>query len=161
VTQVKILAVFLALGLMAGVATAENYNLDIPARGRGGIPQDFYPNIEGTPRPVTVKYTVAKGDTADIDFDPDGCPGWFHLVIPAEATLVRGLIVFSEADDLASTATTQTYSWGDTVGFYIGEALFDEWFHVSGWDKVEARLVGSGNGLVDVYYWAELFTDSE
>ena len=152
-----LIAAILAL-FMAGSAGAENYNLNIPANtGEGGV-HDFFPSLADAWTQGVI-YTTTEGDSADVSFNPAGIPGWLHVTIPEEATLTRGRIVFKEADDLAAPWSTQTYTWGDTVNFYIGETLFDEWFRVSGWDEVEIRLVGSAPGFVDVYCWAELYTD--
>lgn len=157
----KVLAVVLGVALMAGVACAENVTIDAPPKTMSSGVPDFFPYIEGD-RTVDATYsTLTFPDTIDVDIDPTGIPGWLHIVIPEEATLTRGRIVFTVPSSSPSFTTAPTYAIGDTIEFYIGEAKFDDWFKVTGWSSADLWLIGSGAGLVDVYWWAELYTDSE
>lgn len=147
--------------LLAGTAGAETIALDAPPVTRSAGVPDFFPYIEDSWARDAIYTTTESPDTADIAFNPAGIPGWLHLVIPEEATLTRGRIVFKEADGVPYGGSTQTYSWGDTINFYIGETLYDGWFKVTAWDECEIRLIGSAPGWVDVYCYVEKYTDSE
>ncbi len=156
----KILCTVLALGLMAGVACAETIAIDAPpsTREAGGIPEFFcYP--EGA-REIEVLYATTV-DTIRLAIDPTGIPGWLNLVIPEEATLTRGQILFTVPSSSPSVLTAPTYAIGDTIDFYIGEAKYDGWFKVTGWSAADIWLIGSGAGLVDVYWYTEKYTDSD
>lgn len=159
--QVKVLSVLLALALslIAGVACAETIAIDAPPDTRNdGIPELFcYP--EGA-REVEVLYSTTV-DTIRLNIDPTGIPGYLHIVIPEEATLTRGQILFTVPSSSPDGSTAPTFAIGDTCDFYIGEALYDDWFKVTGWSEADLWLIGSGAGLVDVYWYVEKYTDSE
>ena len=154
---------FLALGFMASVATAETIAIDAPPTTReSGVPDMFcYP--EGDLEAAVI-YADAAGNTTllnYLDIDPTGIPGWLHLTIPEEATLTDAWLLFTVPSSSPSVLTDPTYAVGDTLNLYIGEAKYDEWFKVTGWSSARLWLEGSGEGDVAVYWYTEKYTDSE
>lgn len=157
-----LIAAILAL-FMAGSACAENVAIDAPPETRAGAAghEGMYCYPEGD-RVVDALYTaLTVPDSVDVDIDPTGIPGWLHIVIPEEATLTRGRIVFTVPTSSPDLTTAPTYAAGDTIEFYIGEAKYDDWFKVTGWSSADLWLIGSAPGKVDVYWYVEKYTDSE
>ena len=159
----RILSVLVALGLMAGLACAEVVAIDAPPSTReDGIPE-LFPYPEGD-KEADMIYADATANTTllnYLDIDPTGIPGWLHLTIPEEATLTNGRLLFTVPSSSPSLLTAPTFAAGDTIEFYIGEALYDNWFHVTGWSEARLWLEGSAEGVVDVYWYTEKYTDSE
>lgn len=159
----KILLVAILALFLAGTAVAENISIDAPpTTPTSGVP-DMFLYIEGD-HSLQAIYAAAAGNTTlanSVSIAPTGIPGWLHIVIPEEATLTVGRIVFKERSDSPDFTTAATFAWGDTVEIYIGEAKFDDWFKVTGWDEAVLYLEGSAAGNVDVYWSAEKYSDSE
>ena len=100
------------LGLMAGIASAEIIAVDAPPSTlESGIP-DFFPYIEGDLE-SSVIYADAAGNTTltnSTAIDPTGIPGWLHIVIPEEATLTNGRILFTVPTSSPIGTTAPTYA---------------------------------------------------
>ena len=156
-----LIAAIVAL-VLAGTVGADNVPIDAPAQTRSGATghEGMFFHVEGDHLEDLV-YGTANAGTVDIAIDPTGIPGWLHISIPEEATLEEVRFVFWEPVSTPDLTGDLTYASGDTCEFYIGASRYEGWFKIAGWDRVEMWLIGSGYGLVDVYWYVEKYTDSE
>lgn len=166
-----LLAAIMAL-VLAGTACAETFPVDAPPNTRTDTGYcEIRPYVEGDAE-LQFLYSDAAANTTLVggvksaavhclSIDPDGIPARIHIHIPKEATLTNGRIVFNEMTSTPDGTGTAAYAWGDTLELLFSAEKFNETFIISLWDEAHLWLEGSAEGLVDVYWRVEKYTNSE
>lgn len=112
--------------------------------------------VYGTAGPSTFSIGLADSFTYIV---PSGVPAWLNVQFETEATTLTAWFRFKEFTPGESTFDVATYTWGDWVPIYLGGEYRSVSFNCGLWESCAVRVIGSGDGLSNLYWFAEVYRD--